>query len=83
MKFCKRRFHRGAATQIERIFNLTDNPVFGKKYPQFSRAVIGRFRTGLRPVPLDETGLPLFRTLRPLAKDEKASSPPLFCAKFI
>ena len=26
-------FHRGAATQIERILNLTDNPVFGKKYP--------------------------------------------------
>ena len=33
MKFCRRRFHRGAATQIERILNLTDNPVFGKKYP--------------------------------------------------
>ena len=33
--------------------------------------------------PLDETGLPLFRTLRPLAKDEQASSPPFFCAKFI
>jgi hypothetical protein len=44
--------------------NLTDNPVFGKKYPQFSRAVIGRFRTGLRPVPL--------------AKDEQAPSPPFF-----
>ena len=64
--FSRRRFHRGAATQIERLLNLTDNPVFGKKYPYFSRAVIGRFRTGLRPVPLDETGLPLFRTLRPL-----------------
>ena len=25
--------HRGAATQIERILNLTDNPVFGTKYP--------------------------------------------------
>src|SRR5271168_3720584 len=33
--------------------------------------------------PLDETGLPLFRTLRPLAEDEQASSPPFFCAKFI
>jgi hypothetical protein len=50
----------------------------GRKYPQFSRAVVGRFRTGLRPVPLDETGLPLFRTLRPLATDEQASSPPFF-----
>ena len=25
--------HRGAATQTERILNLTDNPVFRKKYP--------------------------------------------------
>src|SRR5271163_4130669 len=33
MLFSRRRFHRGAATQIERILNLTDNPVFGKKYP--------------------------------------------------
>jgi hypothetical protein len=33
MQFSRRRFHRGAATQIERILNLTDNPVFGKKYP--------------------------------------------------
>ena len=33
IKFCRRRIHRGAATQIERILNLTDNPVFGKKYP--------------------------------------------------
>src|SRR5271168_1902134 len=75
MQFSRRRFHRGAATQIERILNLTDNPVFGKKYPQFSQAVIGRFRTGLRTVSLDETGLPLFRPLRPLAEDDQASSP--------
>ena len=33
MQFSGQRFHRGAATQIERILNLTDNPVFGKKYP--------------------------------------------------
>jgi hypothetical protein len=33
IQFSRRRFHRGAATQIERILNLTDNPVFGKKYP--------------------------------------------------
>ena len=33
MQFSRRRFHRGAATQIERILNLTDNPVFRKKYP--------------------------------------------------
>ena len=33
MQFSRRRFHRGAATQIERILNLTDNPVFGKNYP--------------------------------------------------
>jgi hypothetical protein len=33
MQFSRRRFHRGAATQIERILNLTDNPVFEKKYP--------------------------------------------------
>ena len=33
MQFSRRRFHRGAATQIETILNLTDNPVFGKKYP--------------------------------------------------
>jgi hypothetical protein len=26
-------FHRGAAIQIERIFNLTDNSISGKKYP--------------------------------------------------
>jgi hypothetical protein len=33
MQFSRQRFHRGAATQTERILNLTDNPVFGKKYP--------------------------------------------------
>src|SRR5277367_2034587 len=33
IQFSRQRFHRGAATQIERILNLTDNPVFGKKYP--------------------------------------------------
>jgi hypothetical protein len=33
MQFSRWRFHRGAATQIERILNLTDNPVFEKKYP--------------------------------------------------
>src|SRR5271156_993106 len=33
MQLSRRRFHRGAATHIERILNLTDNPVFGKKYP--------------------------------------------------
>jgi hypothetical protein len=32
-QFRRQRVHRGAATQIERILNLTDNPVFGKKYP--------------------------------------------------
>ena len=48
-QFSRRLVHCGAATQIERILNLTDNPVFGKKYPQFFGAVIGRFRTGLRP----------------------------------
>jgi hypothetical protein len=41
----RQRFHR-EATLIESILNLTDNPVFGKKYPQFSRAAICRFRTG-------------------------------------
>jgi hypothetical protein len=67
MQFGRRRVHRGAAIQIERIFNLTDNPISGKKYPQFSRA---GSTPALRPVPLDETGLPLFRTLRPLSADE-------------
>src|SRR5271168_2519882 len=33
MQFGRRRVHRGAAIQIERIFNLTDNPISGKKYP--------------------------------------------------
>ena len=33
MQFSRWRFHRGAATQIERILNLTDNPVFERKYP--------------------------------------------------
>jgi hypothetical protein len=33
-------FIAGAAIQIKRIFNLTDNPIFGKKYRQFPRAVI-------------------------------------------
>jgi hypothetical protein len=33
MQFSRQRFHRAAATQIERILNLTDNLVFGKKYP--------------------------------------------------
>ena len=33
MQFSRWRVHRGPATQIERILNLTDNPVFGKKYP--------------------------------------------------
>ena len=27
------------------------------------------------PSPLDETGLPLFRTLKPLSEDDQASSP--------
>jgi hypothetical protein len=31
--FGRRRVHRGAAIQIERIFNLTDNSISGKKYP--------------------------------------------------
>jgi hypothetical protein len=30
-------FIAGAAIQIKRIFNLTDNPIFGKKYRQFFR----------------------------------------------
>jgi hypothetical protein len=30
-------FVAGAAIQIKRIFNLTDNPIFGKKYRQFFR----------------------------------------------
>jgi hypothetical protein len=30
MQFSRRRFHRGAATQIESILNLTDNPVLGR-----------------------------------------------------
>jgi hypothetical protein len=33
MQFGRRCVHRGAAIQIERIFNLTDNPISGKKYP--------------------------------------------------
>jgi hypothetical protein len=33
MQFGRRRVHRGAAIQIERIFNLTDNSISGKKYP--------------------------------------------------
>src|ERR1700677_3483480 len=33
MQFGRRRVHRGAGIQIERIFNLTDNPISGKKYP--------------------------------------------------
>src|SRR5271155_537416 len=33
MQFGRRRVHRGAATQIERIFNLTDSSISGKKYP--------------------------------------------------
>ena len=33
IQFSRRRLHRGAATQIERILNLADNPVFGKKFP--------------------------------------------------
>ena len=33
MYFSRQRVHRGAATQTEGILNLTDNPVFGKKYP--------------------------------------------------
>jgi hypothetical protein len=32
MQFGRRRVHR-AAIQIERIFNLTENPISGKKYP--------------------------------------------------
>jgi hypothetical protein len=33
MQLSRWRFHRGATTRIERILNLTVNPVFGKKYP--------------------------------------------------
>jgi hypothetical protein len=33
MQFGRRRVHRRAAIQIERIFNLTDNPISGKKNP--------------------------------------------------
>ena len=33
MQFGRRRVHRGAAIQIERILNLTDNSISGKKYP--------------------------------------------------
>ena len=36
MQLSRRRFHRGAAMQIERILNLTDNPILGKKYPSNS-----------------------------------------------
>src|SRR5580658_7974261 len=61
MQFGRRRVHRGAAIQIERIFNLTDNSISGKKYPII---LPSRFHTSLRPVPLDETGLPLSRTRR-------------------
>ena len=34
------------------------------------------FRTVLRPVPLDETALPLFRMLRPLFADERPAKQP-------
>src|ERR1700675_346892 len=70
MQFGRRRVHRGAAIQIERIFNLTENPISGKK---ISIILPSRFHTSLRPVPLDETGLPLFRTRRPLSADEQVS----------
>ena len=33
----RRRIHGGAAVRIERILNLSDISVFGKKYPSFSR----------------------------------------------
>jgi hypothetical protein len=33
IRFGRRRVHRGAAIQTERILKLTDNPIFGKKYP--------------------------------------------------
>jgi hypothetical protein len=33
MQFGRRRVHRGATIQIERIFNLTDDSISGKKYP--------------------------------------------------
>ena len=33
------RVHGGAAIRIERILNLTDIPVSGKKYPSFSRGL--------------------------------------------
>src|SRR5277367_5135450 len=39
------------------------------------------FRTGLRPVPLDETGHPLFHTLRPPFAGRKASLLLLFRTK--
>jgi hypothetical protein len=40
MQFVDDAFITGAAIQIKRIFNLIDNPIFGKKYRQLSRAVI-------------------------------------------
>jgi hypothetical protein len=70
MQFGRQRVHRGAAIQIKRILNLTDNPIFGKKYRQFSRAVIAGSATASSRSLLDETGLPLFRTLRPPSEDE-------------
>ena len=74
MQFGRRRVHRGAAIQIERIFNLTDNSISGKKYPLI---LPSPFHTNLRPVPWDETGLPLFRTRRPPA-DEQGFTTSLF-----
>ena len=38
-------------------------------WEEISIILPSRFHTSLRPVPLDETGLPLFRTRRPLSAD--------------
>jgi hypothetical protein len=65
MQFGRRRIHRGAPIQIERIFNLTDNPISGKKYPQFSRAgstpASGRSLWTKRAFRFSRTRRPLFR----------------------
>ena len=60
--------------QIERILNLTDNPVFGKKISIILPS--RRWQVPDRPpaVPLDETGLPLFPHTRRSARATAAPS---------
>src|ERR1700758_2542525 len=57
--------------------------ILPSRHWQVPHRPLGRVRPGLRPAPLDETGLPLFRTLGPLSEDDQASSPLFFYAKFI